>query len=1488
MSQTSGPASTSATGGATTPIRPKRKNRDGLRKLVNTLAQAADAFGPLKAVVDEIAEMIENYQSTTEESRDYEKLHDDLEILLEDLSKCFSGTVHPTMTRGVEGLCNVIKEELHHLKQNNPRSRSAADLRRRYSEGDYPDVSLCYQRIQSHFQRLVLNINTTLWKINDEQAAENKLKNMSPAMSACYNSAQSIGLKRGPCTENTRLDVLDKMNRWIYNSPDGAVYWLSGMAGTGKTTIAYSLCAGLDLACKLGANFFCSRLLPECRDVSRIIPSIAYQLARFSLPFRCALLPVLQNDPEVHTRILQIQFEALIVGPLMKIRDTLPTNLIVVIDALDECEDQGSAGQILGLLLNSSPEGLPIKFFVSSRPEPQIRDQIMVEDQIRASARLILHELDQSIVRADIETYLRAALKPMNPSEFHIRELGNRAGILFIYASTAVRYIGYDNFRRNPLSRLEAVLGISLQPRSLKHNEIDTLYMAILGSAFDDKNLDEIDKEDMKQVLHTVICGQEPLTVGALAELLKFHDVDRVQAALRPLWSVLHVMEASGLVTTLHASFPDFLSNADRSHQYWCDTAAHEGFLASICFDYVRSFTPQFNICRLESSYVPDDKIANLDARISEAVPIQLFYACRYWGVHLRAAHKSPNLITKLDDFLSKRLLLWMEVLNLRKSIMIGTTILGSVQQLGIISGYPEELLDLIKDALQFVMAFALSAVANSTPHLYVSMLQSWPQSLPIAKRYEKYMRRMTYTDGAIMGRLDENLSVWPVDDRVFSIGLSPDGSFAAVAVDKDIWVMNTPTGRMTAAPLRGHSQVVKSVTFSPDGTQIASGSADTTVRVWNFQTGRLVLPSLNGHTGPVTSVVFSTKGDRIFSASEDRTIRIWDAQTGKIALDPLEGHTGAVASLGLSSDGARIVSGSYDRTARVWDTRTGRSLLTPLQGHDDPVVSVVFSPDNSRIASGSRDQTIRVWDAENGQLIFSPLRGHAHWVTSVAFSPDGAYIVSGSNDRTIRLWDAQEGGALRDPLRGHTGVVATVGFLPGGTHIYSGSWDKTIRVWHVERDRTKFMGHEGQVLSVTFSPDGKHIVSGSEDATLCVWEALSGRIVHKLAEIHTGSVNSVRFSPDGTRIVSGSLDGTVCVADTQNGFNLIHRLRKHGASVSSVDFSPDNSRVVSGSDDCDIIVWDPLSGHLLLRIDGKDTIRSVRFSSDSTLIASISWREVMVWDARTGSLVHTFEKTQQIKAPKLIDPALVPVYLDNNMIELLDDTVELRSDISSMGRSTMMLLENSMNVVAAMPVKSIDFSPRGNILISGHQGGHVVAWATESGTQIEIKRFGVKRVTCVRFSPDGNRIACCLEDWDYRIIITGMPKQSSTLTHSDLGPLIGHLGSVTSMDFSPDGTRPVSSSMDQTMRVWDTRTLRPERWGPDNEVVREWHFLDNGWVVDKQSRLLFWVPPRPRDHLKNNQTTLVIASDYSFSVNFDEEKLGESWTECFQPECTL
>jgi WD40 repeat protein len=195
----------------------------------------------------------------------------------------------------------------------------------------------------------------------------------------------------------------------------------------------------------------------------------------------------------------------------------------------------------------------------------------------------------------------------------------------------------------------------------------------------------------------------------------------------------------------------------------------------------------------------------------------------------------------------------------------------------------------------------------------------------------------------------------------------------------------------------------IASVSFSPSGLQVVSGSDDSTVRVWDTATG-ILQRRFVGHTKDITSVTFSADGQYIVSGSCDHTIRIWDMATDVAQTEKVDG----VTSVAFSSDGSLIVSCSWDHTVRVWDAVVSTPLTT-LSSHTAPVTSATFSPNGSMIASGSYDATVCVWDVSNWVALHI-LEGHVGVVDSVAFSSSGLHVVSGSRDGSVRIWDAETG----------------------------------------------------------------------------------------------------------------------------------------------------------------------------------------------------------------------------------------------------------------------------------------------------------------------------------------------------------------------------------------------------------------------------------------------------------------------------------------------
>ncbi|CAE6369724.1 unnamed protein product [Rhizoctonia solani] len=878
--------------------------RTAINILLTTLESTADAFGPLKDIEEEAEKVVEKQARTIVER----------------------------MLDAMEGSDGILE---------------------------------CYCRIDEHLQRLTASLNASMstLKAVNEQTMESRLAKMSSAMSGVYNSAESRDLKRGRCTPGTRQAQIELLLKWAHRPEIGKTCWMNGMAGTGKTTIAYSVCDELDASCQLAASFFCSRTIPECRQVKHIIPSIAYQLARFSAPFRFALDKALEADPHAHTRALKIQYEKLIMGPLVAVQECLPPTFIVVIDALDECESEDSVGEILDLLL-STEYALPIRYLVSSRPEKEIARRMADRVNTEGDPLLVLHELDSESVMNDVEVYMRDELQHIPLTEDQRIAIFQRCGALFIYASTTCRYLKLAC----EMGTLDEAVDVIVKSAAIPmeqggQNVIDELYNTILVSAFQKCEMDLANKIRMRDVLETVICAMEPMTLDVIGRLVGTGSAEQVNRLLKPLRSVLNVTKKTGVVTTLHASFPDYMFSRDRSKDFYCERARRHAEITKSCLQLIESVEPRFNVCGLGFSYLLDKEVEDLGKRVGASISSGLVYACRYWSAHLDLSECQAELVDCVKSFFKSTLLVWMEIINLIKHMRYGTMIIQNAEKWSRKCKAPEDLARLINDAWQFVSVYANHPICESTPHIYISMLPFWPRNRPISVAYmPRTFGLVRATGSAIDRRRLALIATWKVSTKeVGSISLSADGTRFAAPTGDSIEVFDTATGESVLNLTDNHTKDVHFVAISPDSTSVIFASWGGTPYLWDVRNGGTVTDLFREHVFGVTSIALSTDGRRVACSLWNRDVYIRGLQQEAPSLGPLKGGDTAQRLLTFSCNNLQLASGSSDSTVRVWDVQTGDMVGGSFEGHTQSVRSVVFSPDGSRLASASNDRSIRV-----------------------------------------------------------------------------------------------------------------------------------------------------------------------------------------------------------------------------------------------------------------------------------------------------------------------------------------------------------------------------------------------------------------------------------------------------------------------------------------------------------------------------------------------
>ena len=466
--------------------------------------------------------------------------------------------------------------------------------------------------------------------------------------------------------------MLDEIERWVNDFEKPPVYWLNGLAGTGKSAIAQTIAERMSEGGKLGASFFCSRDFEDRSDLRLIFPTLAVQLARRYTGFRSIFVPLARWDQTIAKGTLCNQMEKLIVKPL--IESAIST--VIVIDALDECKDEESTSAILSVLGQFVSKIPRVKIFVTGRPEPRIRDGFRLPLLAPATDVFALHKVESSQVSRDIRLFFKHRFAELAscqrgldgwPTKEQLDTLCERAAGLFVYAVATVRFIGRKN--NSPKKQLDRLLEspessvFEGKTKFTANTTLDSLYTSILQEAFGDG----YPEEDLKvrSVLGAVVLAANPLSPSAIATILGF-DVEEVSPILSSIHSLLTLQDDIDYpVRPFHKSFPDFIVDlarcADlRFRVYPPDQ--HKELLVG-CLELMdRSL--ELNMCKLPDG-VLNSEVDDLKERTKKYIQRPLEYACRSWHKHVAAVPAPvPDITSVLHRFLEGKFLFWLEVLS--------------------------------------------------------------------------------------------------------------------------------------------------------------------------------------------------------------------------------------------------------------------------------------------------------------------------------------------------------------------------------------------------------------------------------------------------------------------------------------------------------------------------------------------------------------------------------------------------------------------------------------------------------------------------------------------------------------------------------------------------------------------------------------------------------------------------------------------------------
>ncbi|RSL92713.1 hypothetical protein CDV31_015024 [Fusarium ambrosium] len=1013
------------------------------------------------------------------------------------------------------------------------------------------------------------------------------------------------------CLQNTRVELLNHINNWIHDPNGKTIFWLNGMAGTGKSTISRTIARSLASHGLLGANFFFKRGETDRGNLAKLFTTIARQLALSQPALGPKIKERFDSDPTIVGKAAQVQFKTLILDAFSAcahlFRDGTP--LVIVIDALDECERDEDIKLIINLFSQTRDVQRPrLRVFVTSRPELPVRLGFSAVEGRWQDC--ILHEIPRRVVERDISLFLQYQLSeirtgwnssvtknrqlpPNWPKPNEIQSLTESAVPLFIFAATICRFIN-DRKHGSPARQLEKVLQHQNRRGASK---MHIIYSPVLSQQLADASADERQHiiEEFRRVVGAIVTLASPLSTITLSRLIDIPQ-STIDDRLDMLHSVLSIPKSPDApVRTLHLSFRDYLvDTATRAQNpFWIDEKAVSRNLARRCFELMRRHLKP-DICTVQN---PGTHRSDIDRKlIDERLPGVVQYACLHWVYHQELAGLEEEDIKLVYGFLTNHFLVWIEALTLihrawQVSQLI-TNLQTALSQSQSQSQHALRLAEFLADAMRFLVSNA-SGINLAPLQVYSSALVFAPKNSPIRQAFRS------------------QIPPW--------ITLVP-----SVEPDWDTCLR----------VLEGHQGTVNAVAFSLDSSILVSASSDRAVRVWNWDTGECIY-ELKGTSAPICATALSPDAEVVAAAAINGIIRIWSLATGACEHE-LMPHNGEISSMAFSADSRFLSAVSSDMAIYTWRRDTG-ACVQELMPSGGMVREAIFSPDLKTIVSCGASIPTKIWDSGTGQASFT-----LDCYERALFSPDSNVVLAyfstspyyrGSSpwkSQTVYVW-ARNSGALLckliDDAGEGPGTVDVAAFSPDSETIATGSASQ-VQIWSSATGRclSSFDNLPSDLKRLVFSPDSKFVALALLNSTIQIWSLTENACVNVL-QGHSGLINSILFSPDGAVLASFSLDQTIRIWDWKRSVDEPHH---PFGTIHQIKFSLDNTMIATVSADDMLRVWNANTAELLHELPTMEYDKaklSIIFSDDSNLVAlGQSDKTSSIWSTRTGDCEWQFE----------------------------------------------------------------------------------------------------------------------------------------------------------------------------------------------------------------------------------------------------------------------
>ncbi|PTB39276.1 hypothetical protein M441DRAFT_70414 [Trichoderma asperellum CBS 433.97] len=1219
---------------------------------------------------------------------------------------------------------------------------------------------------------IVLNMSIEQTSILIDVHQEFVLSKLRVAEAATFDS--SVDGEQSYCLPGTRTEVIAQIQQWSTEQNGQSIFWLNGMAGTGKSTISRTVAQLFTNNDILGASFFFKRGEGNRGRATFLFTTIATQLVRRLPCLAPHIREILVIDPFIHEKPLNDQFEKLILDPLSKNPRCWGQNLIIVIDALDECGSEDDMKTMISVFSKAQHTISPrVKFFLTSRPELPIR---LGFEQIDGKYdNLLLAAVPATTIALDIELFMRDKLQTIKteynisvserrkigpdwPGEQVLQKLIATAIPLFIAAATICRFLR-DRRLGSPHHQLNKLLGY----QSIKISGLDMTYFPVL-----DRLIVGLSPTKRQEVLHrfqyligSIITLSQPLSIKSLSNLLGV-STDIIEDQLDLLHSVLSVpTDLDTPVRLLHLSFRDFLVDAEETplkNPFWVDEQESHSKLFSQCLGLLSRVLKE-DICCLRSPGTLQSDISQ--TVIDEHLSPEVRYACTHWVYHKKLSNRRICDNDETHTFLSSFLLKWIEALSILKqsaeSIYMIDDLLCKLEEIN-----ARAVRDLLRDARHFILANI--GVMNKAPlQIYSSALIFAPEKSIVRKLFKPCIPLWLTTQPTMQSHWDPCLATfetqypWTIKIRAFPTG---NRFLSLCRMRMEVWDIRT------ISRIAVYDDVLStSVSFSPDGKDLLYLAGHEVLRIMSTAT-RDCIAEFKGHTDKIKDAIFSADYQQLASSSRDGSLKIWDRATGRCTATYEFNHDDSMVE--FSPDGMWLLIIREKKTIHLLNSTTGQTIT--FGNNNNNMTKAAFSPDSKRIVSVDSEEVIRFTDISSGISLIAK---------GAFFSFDGNLIFFSGGDQlicpmrstpgsvwAIGLWNTSTA-TCHTHLAGHRAYISHIVLSKDEKRIVSASNDKSIKVWDIKTKSciATYSGHEEKITSISYSADESLIISVDDRGSLKIWDTNS-KIQPTKVESHGSAVLEVIFSPEKRKILTTCGDRTIkiwdavtgqCIATGENHvlFSYVplvialdipsapydHVMNSHGLYgwPRSIDFSLDGSKFVSASANSttsSLKLWNMDTGdYESLHQAIPDCATSIAFSPDGTTISS-TFRDgtLMYWDTTTQKLLGSYGSDTYDVSYSTYSPD--GTYLTFGCV---DGSVRLYHLPTGKFKE--------MNETHERPVSLVTMSADGTRLAS-YSVKEVKIWDTDTCTCITsyTSAYGNSNASQFLFSPDGRYLITLYE----------------------------------------------------------------------------------------------------------------------------------------------